>query len=32
MDQRPDSFDLLMLILALLGPLTVLVIVLLGGR
>jgi hypothetical protein len=32
MDQRPDRFDLLMLILALLGPLVVLVIVLLGGR
>jgi hypothetical protein len=32
MDPRPDRFDLLMLIFALLGPLVVLVIVLLGGR
>jgi hypothetical protein len=32
MDQRPDGFDLLMLILALLGPVVVLAIGLLGGR
>jgi hypothetical protein len=31
-DQRPNGFDLLMLILALLGPVIVLVLVLLGGR